>query len=321
MKSRRQVLVSVGALLGSGCLSESPSSPSTETATNPSNTDRSTESETASTPECYETHVVETEAFDPPEQLPVGVREPVDALLDRAIENESVEIETYGEVPIDSGVYVEVDGEFFRTHATLLDSTDVPARNVDAEWESGQEPPAETDILLYEELPESDQRVLDLVIYGPRYERTEHPSSGLRTSAYPAPYPDGTSTSRLVEPEESWVEWDERFYRVRVGGETTNTRRSFEISASTVASTDEEFSEYATEEYVEELEDLSPDAQAVLDEAIEDQYRECEPPSAGYEELDGRLEALRALPGRSENRWYVRYGDDRYLIEFSGWVI
>lgn len=331
MPSRRRVLAAGVLALTTGCLSDDAWVGRTDrratTAESGSPADGSSGStdgrdqSTGTGDECQRGYDVDADAFAPVETLPVGLREPERQVVADAVSNDGTTVETYWDAPVRSGVYVEFDGAYYRTSYTEGSAEEVPAREMSVRWEADQRAPDSAEVLAYDELPESDRRALEATVYGDRSEGRGHPTQTLEHRDFPAPYPDGTDDSTLVDRGEAWVEWDGRVYEVRVGGETTNARRTFEYDATEVASSDDAFRRYVDAEYVVALDDLSDGATAVVEDAVDGGYEECEPVSAGFESLRERLDDAPELPHPLDRRWFVEYDGERYLLGVFGWVV
>jgi len=157
-------------------------------------------------------------------------------------------------------------------------------------------------------------------VLGPAYSREGLPRQGLSVGDSPAPYPRGTADSELVGAGTTWVEWDGREYRVTISTENrTNTRRTFDYTATRVADSTESFRAYATDRYLTVLENLSTDERTVLEAAIDagedGDYEDCNEPSPGYEKLKERMDSVSDLPDPARDHWYVSYEGERYLLE------
>lgn len=332
MPSRRHVLVSAAALASTGCLgSQSPATA----------TDRSgagSESPSGSTPngapteqrpidDCQSGVTVSTDAFAPVEQVVTVVDDPARPLVDDAVGDGSdggtATVSTYGQSPIADGVFVRFGGAFYRCRHSQVGRESVPARKLAVRWEAGQDAPTDASPVSYAALPESDRRALRLAVFGPAYERDldRHPRRGLSVRAFPAPYPDGTADSRLVAAGESWVEWRDRVYHVRLGDETETERRTYRYEFERVGDSAEAFRSFVADEYLVSLDGLGSAEREIVESAIDERYEECEPGSAALERFRERLTAAPELPRPRDGEWYVSYDRDRYLLTISGWVV
>ncbi|WP_380677194.1 hypothetical protein [Salinigranum sp. GCM10025319] len=199
----------------------------------------------------------------------------------------------------------------------------MPARLLSVQWEAGQTAPADAETTPYATLPESDQRALRLAIFGPVYERglDRHPRQGLSVREFPAPYPDGTAGSRLARKSRTWVEWQDRVYAVRAGGETETERRTYRYEFERVASSAEGFRSVVADEYLIALDALDEAEREIVASAVDGGYEKCEPTSAALDGIRERLNAARDLPHPREGEWYVSYDGERYLLDVSGWVV
>jgi hypothetical protein len=266
--------------------------------------------------------------FAPPEQLVTGFRPAQQRLVDRIMAEDGVVLRTYGRRPIRTEQYAEREGAYYRIDYERTGAEEVRARRADLSWQSGQEAPADETVVDYADLPEVDQHALEYLIRGPEYTREGHPTGSLGATDSPVPYPRGTADSELVGSGTTWVEWNDRVYRVTVSAdETTLTRRTFDYTTTRVAESKSGFRKHVADRYLRSLEDLSSEAESVLEAAIEagrDQeygrYEDCNESSPGYERLKQRMESVSDLPDPHSDHWYVSYEGERYLLEISGWV-
>ncbi|SFR97744.1 hypothetical protein SAMN05216559_1906 [Halomicrobium zhouii] len=258
--------------------------------------------------------------FAPTEQLVTGFRPAQQRLVDRIVAEDGVVLETYGQRPIRDEQYTLRDGTYYRIDYQQTGSESVPAKTADLSWENGREAPEDETVLTYADLPAVDQHALEYLVLGPEYSREGLPEQGLGVGDSPAPYPQGTADSELVGAGTTWVEWDGRAYRVTISTEDrTNTRRTFDYTATRVADSTESFSAYVTDRYLTVLEDLSTEERTVLEAAIDagedGDYEDCNEPSPGYEQLRERMDSISDLPDPATNHWYVSYEGERYLLE------
>lgn len=326
MSSRRTLLVVGSALLASGCIGTGPDASadgSPADGESPSSTDDRTV--TSETPACIRGFYVSADPFDPPEDLPADFTmapEPLRELVREVVENEVVEIPTYGGVPLQDGLHLRREGVFYRLSVELTDGTGVPARLTNLEWEAGQTAPDGADVVAFEDLPESDRRALRLLVYGTEYASPyQHPEAGLSARNVPAPYPDGTDGSQLVGAGTTWVHWDDRVYRVEVTTETASvTRRIYRLVVSKVATDEAAFRQQVVDRYLVTLDDLPDGERDILSTATDGTYEECDPASDALDGLRERLSAHEQLPPRYEDSWFVAFDDDRYELAITNWV-
>lgn len=293
--SRRQVLGFGAALLSAGC-----------SATDPTKSD-----------DCHSGFHVSAEEFEPATDLVADLDEEGRAIVAEAVEAKSVERTTYGQESLRDGVFVEYDGAVYETRVSTAEVESVAAYRLNVEWEEGQEPPGDATVVGFAELPEADQKVLDLAVYGGD-ERREHPTESLSVDDFPAPYPDGGDSSKLVTGNVTWVRWNDRPYRVEVGGSATKERRTFEYEVERVATNPKEFRTVAASRYRIDLTDLSPDEREIVLKALEDTYEECSPASDALESLQSRLSDDQRLPHPAEG-WYVRFDGGEYRLSIVRW--
>lgn len=326
MPSRRALLVGGAALLASGCIGSDRDAG----ADGRRSDDESPESTddrpvTSETPTCIRGFYVSADPFDPPEDLPADFTmapEPLRELVREVVENEVLEIATYGEEPLQDGLHLRREGVFYRLSVELTDGTGVPARRTNLEWEAGQTAPDGADVVAFEDLPGADRRALELLVYGTEYSRPyQHPREGLSAHDVPAPYPGGTDGSQLVGAGTTWVRWDDRVYRVEVTTEsTTVTRRAYRLAVSEVAADEAAFRQQVVDRYLVALDDLPDGERDVLSTATEGTYEECEPASDALDGLRERLSAHEQLPPWYEDSWFVAFDGDRYALAITNWV-
>lgn len=315
MPSRRRVLAGTGLFLTTGCLWSDPES---------APADASSGTATASsdgTPECQRGLVLAVDDFAPTEQLLAPLSPPERDVVGAAVEDGETTVQTYYQAPVRDGVHVAYEGAYYRTVVAEADTIEVPALELDVSWEQGQQAPDDQRVLTYATLPEPDRRALAVAIYGSRHESDVHPTEGLHRRSTPAPYPGGTDGSTFETGDAVWLEWDDRAYELSIRGETSVTRRTVDYRVTEVAASDDGFREYVADRYLITLDDLDDGASSVLETAIEDDYRECEPASAAFADLRDRLVDDRGLPDPNDGEWYVRYDGRRYRLRIFGWVV
>lgn len=294
--SRRQVLGFGATLLSAGCSSS-----------NPKDSD-----------DCHSGFDVYGEAFDPATDLVFEPEEEGRAIVAEAVETGRVERTTYGQESLRDGVFVEHDEAFYETSVSTAAVESVAAYRLNVEWERDQSAPGDATVVDFADLPKADREVLDLAIYGSD-ERTRHPQQSLSVNDFPAPYPDGGDASTLVGGEVTWVRWNDRTYRVEVGGSATKDRRTFRYEVERVAASPEEFRTVVASRYRVDLAELSSDEEAIVREALDDSYEECSPASDGLEGLRNRLSDEPGLPFPVEG-WYVRFDGEDYRFAIDEWV-
>lgn len=293
--SRRQVLGFGAALLSAGC-----------SATDFTGTD-----------DCHSGFHVSGEQFDPATDLVVNLDEEGRAIVAEAVEAGSVERTTYGQESLRDDVFVERDGAFYETHVSTTEVEPVAAYRLNVEWEQGQEPPGDATVVGFAELPEADREVLELAVYGGD-ERREHPTESMSVNDFPAPYPDGGDSSKLVADGVTWVRWNDREYRVEVGGSATKERRTFRYGVERVATDAKEFRTVVASRYRVDFAELSSDERGIVLKALEDTYEECSPASDALEGLQSRLSDDQRLPYPAEG-WYVRFDGGEYRLSIMRW--
>lgn len=318
MTTRRSLLAVAVPLVAGGCITDTP--PPNTTERSPPSTDQT------STPDCMRGYTVLVSPFTPTEQLVTSLRPAQRRLFERIVTEDGVVLQTYGQRPIRTERYSSHDGGYYRIDFEQTGAEEVPARRADLSWENGQEAPEKATVVAYSALPEVDQVALEFLIHGPNYSREGLPTQGMTATDVPVPYPQGTADSALVGAGTVWVEWDDRVYEVTISTEEgTITRRTFDYTATRVADSKEGFREYVVDRYLQTLENLSSEAQSVLDAAVEagedGTYEDCNEPSTGYERLKQRMENVPELPAPHTDHWYISYEGERYLLEIGGWVV
>lgn len=306
--NRRQVLVSSAVLLSSGCVA---------TSDGPSTDDTSASSDD----ECTSGVDVSGKAFDPADDLVASLDDDERALVAEAVESGSAERATYGEKLLTAGIFVEQNGTFYETDVTVAGSESIQAYRLDLSWEKGREPPSDATTVAFADLPKADRSVLRLAVGGSGEEgEKSHPSQSLQRNDYPAPYPDGADSSQLVGNGVVWVQWNDRAYRVSVGDLTTQERRVFRYSVENVAESPTEFRRFAASAFRVNLEDVPDEEHNIVEQALDEGYEECSPPSDALEGLRARLSEEKRLPIPRYGSWYVRFDGGDYLLSIMNWV-
>ena len=277
---------------------------------------------------CLEGVTLELRPFDPAAHATVPLDDERRAVVAEAVEDGVAKVVAYGEESLRDGVFVEYDGAFYGIdHA--VESTAVSAYRMGVEWERGQEAPADTTVVAFADLPESDRTALRIVINGGERGRVGEsesaggprlPTESLSIGDFPAPYPDGGDGSRLVGNGVTWVSWDGNVLRVELGASTEAERRTHSYTAEQVAGSAAGFREAIAPEFLIRLTDLPRNERTIVERAIRDKYRGCGTISDTAPTLQERLAEKKQLPGPSGGEWYVRFDGDDYLLTLFQWV-
>ncbi|NHX36937.1 MULTISPECIES: hypothetical protein [Halolamina] len=269
--------------------------------------------------DCTSGVYVDAEPFDPVAALEDRLREQERGVGAEAVENDGARRTTYAGVPFREPTLFPHGGAFYRISRETVESVDVPAFELDAEWEEGQSAPAGTEVVPFADLPENDRRAFRLAM--PEEKGGQFPE-GFSVGIYPAPYPDGGEGSRLIG-ETTWVEWEDRAVRVEVAGERTGTteRVTYAFAAERVAADAAGFRAFLADAYLVDLAD-APEAQLeILRNARgEGSYEECLPASDALAALRDRLDDEEKLPEPYRNDWYVAFEGERSRLSVSEWV-
>lgn len=296
LRTRRQVLGCFATLLSAGCSSTG----------------------LTGLDDCTSGIHVSGERFDPPTDLVANLDEEGRAIVAEAVDTGSAERTTYGQESLRAGIFVEWDSAFYETAVSTVEVEAVTAYRLDIEWEQGQELPDDATVVDFADLPDADRETLDLAVYGSE-ERKGHPTESLGISDFPAPYPDGIDSSELVDNGVTWVHWDDRAYRVEVGGSSTQKRRTYRYEVERVATSPEEFRTVVASRHRIEFTDLSMDEREIVRQAVDDRYEECSPASDALRSLESRLLDDKRLPYPAEG-WQVRFDREEYRLTVMRWV-
>jgi hypothetical protein len=279
---------------------------------------------TGSDDDCVSGFSVRTVPFQPAEDAPVQLSAGEQDVANQLVRGGSAEFTTYtGDPPLRDSIYISMNGAYYRTTIEATDTTEVSAHRLTIMWETGQEAPATASVVPYEELPERDQQGLELAIKGPETggeKRRGHPRESLSARDAPIPYPNGTTDSRLVNHDETWVRWNERTYHVTSGDSAMTTRHTYRYTASAVADSSEEFRQHIVQQYLIRLTDLTDAERTILQQATAEGYQECEPASDGLERLRERLPDDRQLPHPHDQEWFVQFEESRYRFGITNWI-
>lgn len=316
-RSRRYVLAAAGTLLTGGCLEAGPSPPAGD------DNESTREGSETGTETCTSGITLSAEPYDPPTDLPVGLDEVEEPIVETAVTEESADFVTYGSEPLRADVFVRHDGRFYRTDYTVTATETVPAYTMDLFWEEGQTAPDDATVVPFADLPAADQTALEAAAIGPETEGEGDglPQRTLSIQQYPAPYPDDGANSRLVGGR-TWIRWRDRTMRVDVAdsADGTKERRTLTYTLTAVATGEEEFREFVADEYLVTLADLPSEERSILTAAIEDNYQECAPASSALSGIQERLPADDRLPHPHDDAWYVAFDGERYRVRSTKWV-
>lgn len=324
--TRRRALALGATLLSSGCLgtdppagakSDRPTDVTTETTSPPST---AAEDRSGTDDRCQAGVQVRTSVFEPADDLPLTPGETERTIVAEAAENGHADYRTYGERPLETGVFVTREDAFYRTHATVTATERVPAFPMDVEWERGQAAPTDATVVPFDDLPSVDREALRVAVLEPDH-REELPQEGLTVREFPAPYPGGGDDSRVIG-RETWVRWRDRTFRVTVAAEaeTTQERRTIRYTVERVATTADAFRRVVTDQYLVRLDDLPEAERAIVEDALVRGYEECKPQSTALTALRERLSGIERLPTPHDDSWYAALGGRRFRLEIGGWV-
>lgn len=318
--NRRRFLGTGALLFSGGCLQARP-------GTTPSPSSPSGRSTTKSNDNCQGGFEVEARPFTASEftvQLSDDERE----LVAEAVQDGSAEVVSYGQPPLAADVFVEYSDAFYET-AYSTATTEVPAYELNVSWERSQQAPDNATTIPFADLPKADQSALRLAIYGGEEgrvesseddERSQLPQQSLEMREFPAPYPDGGESSTLVDGGAVWVSWDDRIYRVELGGSTTTERQTRQYRVTHVADDSSAFHEALAAEFLIQFEELPKRERAIVEQAIDSGYEECTPASDALANFRNRLPEARQLPAPNYRSWLARFEGDDYLLSISQWV-
>ena len=293
---RRGVLSIAGTILAGGCLGG------------------------AGTPtkNCSSAVLVGVEPFDPVAALSGRLSEHERAVLADAATGETPTLTTYRDGPFPEPTLATREEAFYRIRRRTVETADVPS--FETTVSAGGDGTPGTDPIPHAALPEADRRALRVAVLGPGRDRL--PSGELSIEGFPAPYPDGADSSRLIGTV-SWVRWQDRTLRVEVAGGRTGTveRATYAVSAEKVADSPEAFRAFLAAEYLVDTEDFPESQRRIVDAAVDGGYSECFPESDALVALRDRLDDRTELPapyGEAHRRnWYVEVGGERRLLSVS----
>lgn len=294
--SRRQILGFGATLLSAGC--SSTDVPGRE--------------------DCTSGFHVSGERFDPSDDLIVELDADGQAIVMEAVETGSAERTTYSQEPLRGGIFVQQNGAFYETDVSTTETESVTAHRLRLEWEKGQTAPEDATVVKFSDLPDDDKKALELAVYGSD-ERKERPTESMSIEDFPAPYPDGSESSKLVGNDVTWVRWKDRVYRVEVTGSATQERRTFRYEMERVATRTEDFRTFVASRYRINLTGLPADEREIVAQAFDDRYEECTPSSDALESLQNRLPDNQRLPHPADG-WYVRFEGGDYRLSIMQWV-
>lgn len=335
-RTRRHVLVLSGALLSAGCLQTDPSpseggtpeptDESTQSGSGEPPTDEPTQSDPeeplTETEDCQSGITLSMEPYDPVSDLPVSLDDRERSIVTTAVSEGSADYTTHGSEPLRSDVIVRHDGAFYWTAFTLRTES-VPAYTMDLYWEDGQAAPDDAMVVAFDDLPDSDQTVLEAAALSPEEdgEGDGLPQRTLSIQAYPAPYPEDGRNSRLVGGR-TWVRWRDRTIRVDVAGasESTTERRTYHYTLELIAEGEAPFRQFVAARYVVDLDDLPASQRSIVAAAAEGRYEECTPASEALAALQDTLSNAEELPHPRDDSWYVAIDGERYRLRRMDWV-
>ena len=262
---------------------------------------------------------VDVRSFDPITELDGRVVERQRAVAADAIENGGTRLTTYASSPFRDPTLVPHDGAVYRVRGEQVDTTDVTAFELSAEWQAGQTP-TDAGAVPFAELPANDRRAFRMAV--PDRPEAGAPIKQFTVRNHSVPYPAGGDGSVLIG-NTTWVEWDDRVVRVEIPGDRTRTigRSTYEFTAEHVADGEAAFRSYLADAFLVDFGD-APEAQLEILRAAsgDDVYDECDPQPDALVALRDRLADEPTLPEPYPDDWYVAFDGERSRLSARTWT-
>lgn len=198
------------------------------------------------------------------------------------------------------------DGEYYSVDVETTRATPDVVYDIETEYVGDEEAKGETE---YDELPEVDRDALSFLTSD---EVTEDGQEDSAEYLYEA----GADETSVIVSETTVVAVDGRRFTVETEESNEIERHEFEYTVERIASSRKEFVSWLGDEYGFVLSALTEDERAVLNEAIEEGYREGTAGDA-FDSLVGEFQQHEAVEPGNEGGgyWLVEYEGTTYWAE------
>jgi len=297
--SRRHLLQAVGvtgSVAVAGCLTKIPQGTSCENRTRLSLT------------EVQDSHV-SNEFSTPVDGLPYGSK----AIVNKAIETgEATSRGYYSPQPHDEYVVTSPNPHFYRVRATTHDPVVTTGYEYSVDVDVNEAPLSDNDqVYSFTELPSHDRDSIHRAIGNSHLLHAPHYSSFTVVFAYELLSIREQSVF-VPEATVTYVRWDGILLRLTPTESRPVQIKSTTLTAERVAESPEKFLTHMGSTRGVVLSELTGDQREIIDQAIEDEYTECQPRSDGF---SGLIEQLSTGEGKSVP--LVRYDGVWYFTHLS----
>lgn len=242
------------------------------------------------------------------------------AFVDRLVAAGTLNETGIGDPSVRNGTYVRADGSYYLLTVTGPEPDRIDGYDMTIEYDSGTTPPADAEVVAYEDLPASDRSAFRFLLPDRRRATSAVSFSGGRSFAYPNA--SAESASVLLERESTWVRYDGSVFEVTVEGEASVFEYDWRYTATRVAANDSAWHAHVRERFVRDLTLDTPGEREIVRQAIDGGYENCTRTPTG--DFGGVVEALATEDhdnGYDGGSWYVRYDGGLYRAELVHAVV
>jgi len=232
-----------------------------------------------------------------------------EALVRRAVTNGSTTV-TGPSSPLETGLPVGFEGAYYNLSATVIERQSAISVGVEIDYNTTT---AAEPVIAYETLPPVDRAVLD-PLFPPRG-ATNEPGMDRGLGAT---YIDSEANASVLVPTQEYaaVVYDGEGYPITVGEPRQVTVKTYRITATRVAQNRTAFADRIRERYAFAPTDLTADQHAILDAAVDGEYRADSSDNAAFEELVAAFRRQEAMErDGSSGTWLVRHAGELWLAE------
>lgn len=230
-------------------------------------------------------------------------------LVRRAISDGSATV-TAPSSPLETTLPVAFEGNYYNLSETVVDREQAISVGVEIDYNTTT---AAEPAIAYEALPPVDRAVLD-PLFPPRG-ATDEPGMDRGLGAT---YTDSEANASVLVPTQEYaaVVYDGERYPITVGEPRQVTVKTYRITATQVAPNRTAFADRIRERYAFARTELTADQRAILDAAVDGEYRADSSDNAAFEELVAAFRRHEAIKrDGSSGTWLVRHAGELWLAE------
>ncbi|GGN15423.1 hypothetical protein [Halarchaeum nitratireducens] len=239
--------------------------------------------------------------------------DPEARMIRDAIRNGSATIEDRHE-PVEAGLPFAYRGSYYDLSWTIVGEREATGVDIEVDYNASN---VSANRIAYDDLPESDQRALDMLFPPGDNRRTEGYDLGTDGT-----YTDAEANRSVLVPTQEYdaVVYEGDAYPIRVSNTHDVTFNTYRYTSTVVADDADAYARQLKDEHLFTLDGLNESERAVVSEAINGSYYAEDTDDTAFR---GVLERFRAHDDdavqREETRgsWIVRYDDTVYWADLS----